>query len=821
MNDANDFARIEDVFERAVPLAGFERQALLDETLHDRADLRAEVEALLAAHDVMPPVEPDLPRSSLGVGSRVGPYRLAEKLGEGGMGEVFRAERVEGGFDQQAAIKVTRAVLHRVDLARRFWLERQILASLAHPNIVAMLDGGATDEGQAYFVMEYVAGQPITHYCRERSLPLAQRLELVRTICGGVQYAHQRGIVHRDLKPANILVQADGVPKVLDFGVAKVLHGPTDEGATRTSLLPGPLTPNYASPEQLRGLSATTASDVYALGVLLYELTTGIRPYNTEGLTLDRVIDIVLHQEPPRPSAAASTGVPYPLSLLRGDLDAIIAKAMHKEQGERYDSAGQLAADLTRMLNREPVMARPASAAYVLRRMAARHKAAVAVGVLAIVAVVAASATAFWQRQVARREQARAELLFRDGRQLANALIFKVHDAVAKLPGSTEVRKTIVQDAVAYLERLEPQSGGDPAMRLELAGAFSQIASILGDPQQANLGDRDGAVRQYERARSLSRALLSPTAPFEAVEVYVRAGQRLVSLTTLKGDRDQAILIARDAVDHASRYAEDHPDDARGPKLLAESDFYLAWSLGVNADSVPVWERAMAYYDGQLAREPESYAHRRNASLMRKYLSSTLTSLGRRSEAGQHHHRALELDELRLAAAPDNRQARLDAAISNGQMGEFLEQGGQLSAAAERYERGLTLRREAAQADPKDVLARERLAYGLMSLGLLRHKLGAPTVAHALLREAITLQDGVLQVTGDLPARERLAKLWHEVGTIEEEAEQAMAACQAYRRAKEMFAAAQPLSDKSNKVRFADAEKRLAKCASLTVASSR
>jgi non-specific serine/threonine protein kinase/serine/threonine-protein kinase len=634
----------------------------------------------------------------------------------------------------------------------------------------------------------------------------------VRTICGGVQYAHQRGIVHRDLKPANILVQADGVPKVLDFGVAKVLHGPGDDSATRTSLLPGPLTPNYASPEQLRGLPATTASDVYALGVLLYELTTCTRPYNTEGLTLDRVIDIVLHQDPPRPSAASSSGVPYSLSLLRGDLDAIIGKAMHKDPGERYDSAGQLAADLTRVLNREPVMARPASAAYVLRRMAARHKAAVAVGVLAIVAVVAASATAFWQQQVARREQARAELLFRDGRQLANALIFKVHDAVAKLPGSTEVRKTIVQDAVAYLERLEPQSGGDPAMRLELAGAFSQIAGILGDITRANLGDRDGAMRYYQRSQALSATLLTPDAPFEPVAVFARAGHKLSTLHSSKGDREAAAAAARLAASHAGAYGQRYPDDARGPKLVAESNFYLASALP-DAESVPVWQQTLEYYSGQLAKDPDSAEHRRNTALMCKYLSSTLYDLERFDEAEPFFRRALELDELRLAAAPADRQTRLDAAISNGQMGQFLERRGQLSPAADRFARSVSLRRAVAEADSKDVMARERLAFGLMSLGTLRRKLAMTDDARGLLRESIALMDGVVQVTGAVTTRAQLAAIWFELAVLEEEARQPLPACEAYRQASRIFAAAEPATSESHWIRVATAKEKVANCA--------
>jgi non-specific serine/threonine protein kinase/serine/threonine-protein kinase len=458
-------------------------------------------------------------------------------------------------------------------------------------------------------------------------------------------------------------------------------------------------------------------------------------------------------------------------------------------------------------------MARPASTAYVLRRMAARHKAAVTVGVLALVAVIAASAVAFLQRQAAVREQARAELLFRDGRQLANALIFKVHDAVAKLPGSTEVRRTIVNDAVAYLERLEAQSGGDPTMRLELAFAFTQIAGILGDPQRPNLGDRDAAIRQYQRSQRLSESLLSDQASFEVVDAFARAGHRVSMLHGMKGDQATAADTARTVVDQAKRYEQRHPADARGAKLVAESNFYLAWSLPV-ADSVPVWQQALAYYDGQLAKAPESAEHRRNTALMCKYLAGRLYDLGKVDEAERMHRRALELDEARLAAAPADPQTRLDVAISNGQMGEFLQLAGHLGPAAERFARSVSLRREAVAADPKDVMARGRLAYGLMTLGKLRRQQGMTAEARDLLREAIAVQEDVVKVTGDMPARLQLADLWFETGLLESEARQEPAACDAYRRARPLFsAAAQSSQGQSYKDRIGELESKVAGCA--------
>ena len=220
-----------------------------------------------------------VPHPPPGIGSAIGPFRLVAKIGAGGMGTIYLAERADGGFAQRVAVKIIATPVSHAGAARRFRAERQILASLRHPHIVSLMDGGVTADGHAYLVMEYVDGVPIATYCAERALSLADRLRLFRNVCAAVHYAHRHGVVHRDLKPANILVTSDGAPKVLDFGVAKMLDESLPGGGTATSIGIGPLTPNYASPEQLRGVTLTTSSDVYALGVLLYELAAGVRPY--------------------------------------------------------------------------------------------------------------------------------------------------------------------------------------------------------------------------------------------------------------------------------------------------------------------------------------------------------------------------------------------------------------------------------------------------------------------------------------------------------------------------------------------------------------
>ncbi|MGE3618062.1 MAG: serine/threonine-protein kinase [Gemmatimonadales bacterium] len=395
------------IFYEALSLAGTARQEYLDEACRDQPALRAEAEALLASHEAIGGSEDDLlaqlPTARLGGlrdGAQLGPYRLEELIGQGGMGEVFRAVRTDHEFDRQVAIKILRPGRTSEEMVRRFRLERQILARLEHPNIAALIDGGVTDTGQPYLVMQYVDGTPITRYADDHRLSTTERLRLFLVVCEAVQFAHRNLIVHRDLKPANILVTDDGQVRLLDFGIAKLLDpAETDADAQTTgSLLL--LTPEHAAPEQFLGDPITTSTDVYGLGVLLYELLTGIRPFQT--IPRAELHRAVCEREPARPSFAAGAAVPglagddpvaraamrraEPAGLshaLVGDLDAIVGMAMRKEPARRYESAGQLAADVARYLAARTVLARPDTWAYRTRKFVGRNRWAVATGAAA------------------------------------------------------------------------------------------------------------------------------------------------------------------------------------------------------------------------------------------------------------------------------------------------------------------------------------------------------------------------------------------------------------------------------------------------------
>lgn len=490
MDDSDFGDELQELFADAVELEPSRRASFLSDRCAGRPELRAEIESLITAHDrsdrfldlrtdpLAAQHDPEAFRDERG--RAVGQFRLLERIGEGGMGVVYRAERVDGEFTQRVAIKLIDSPLRNPDTMRRFRAERQILATLHHPHIVTLLDGGVTDDGQAYLVMECVDGVPITAYCTERGLGLDDRLRLFRDMCGAVQDAHQHGVVHRDLKPSNILVTAEGVPKILDFGVAKLVDatGP-DAGQT----LPGaaqPLTPNYASPEQVRGLPVTTVSDIYALGVLLYELLTDVRPYDTADKTVDEILRIVADAQPPRPSARVGTGTsrpPYDARRLRGDLDAIVLKAMSKEPARRYASARELSEDLARHLAGQPVLAREPSFGYIAQRLATRHRAAFLSASASLVVIMAALTLAIWQARVATIERDRARLESEKANQVVTFLRSLFWSGA---PSHTKGETLTVQDVLDNgVTRIERELAGQPGVQATMLGTLGLVYTEL------------------------------------------------------------------------------------------------------------------------------------------------------------------------------------------------------------------------------------------------------------------------------------------------------------------------------------------------------
>lgn len=418
--------------------------------------------------------------------SQCGPYKLHEMVGRGGMGTVYLAERVDGEVGHQVAVKLLRCGSDGIETRQRFLAERQILASLSHPNIAMLLDAGHREDGQPYLVMEHVEGQPIDAYTA--GLSIRQTIKLFLKVCAAVAYLHRNLVVHRDLKPANILVTAGGEPKLLDFGIAKILDATRDFTQTSMRLL----TPEYASPEQVTGEPITTASDIYSLGALLYKLLTGSSPHQFDTYSVRGIASAISNGRVKPPSSL--------LPALPRDLDSVLMKALRRQIQQRYNTVEQFAEDLEDFLQSRPLRACKGHACCRTRKFVKRHWLPIAAVALSVSGVTSGVALANYQRAVGHRRLVAV-------RQLSNRL-FDIDTEVSKLAGSTKTRQLIVDASLDYLQRLSAEADGDPELALDLADAYMRIARVQGVPISQNLGQADKAEQSLRAAEGLLRLAL-------------------------------------------------------------------------------------------------------------------------------------------------------------------------------------------------------------------------------------------------------------------------------------------------------------------------
>jgi serine/threonine protein kinase/Tfp pilus assembly protein PilF len=550
--DLNHQRRVEEIFELAVALPGEQRGALLDSECDDNAGLRAEVERLLRA-DAEAGGFLETPVASVGEllgdepwkGHTLGDYRLVRCIGEGGMATVYLAVRADDEYQKQVAVKLLRGGLEGPEAEQRLRRERQILASLEHPNIARLLDGGTTPNGAPFIVMEHVEGEPIDEYCQRRHLDISQRLGLFLQVLSAVQHAHNNLVVHRDLKPSNILVTEEGTPKLLDFGIAKLLNpklaGQSDP--TRADLLL--LTPSYASPEQIKGRAITTASDVYSLGVVLYRLLTDASPYETDTSDIDKLVRSVCELDPPRPSRVLEqAGRRAESRQLRGDLDQIILKALEKEPAHRYQSVEQLAEDLRRFNRGLPVSARSASSAYLARKFLRRHRWGATFSLVLIAVLLGAGGHTVMQSartaealRVAEKEREKAEAInsfllemltsaspnVGEGRDVTviEAMASAEDSITDSLVGQPEIEAAVRRVIGATYRELGRFEESETTLLTALGlqrdalGRNEDVALVLNDLglTKQKLGRLDEAETCFREALELDRQLLGPEAP--------------------------------------------------------------------------------------------------------------------------------------------------------------------------------------------------------------------------------------------------------------------------------------------------------------------
>ena len=694
-------------------------------------------------------LEPDSPGAApagLPGGGRIGPYQVVTEIGRGGMGAVYLAVRADDQYHKRVAIKLVKKGMDSEDILARFRHERQILANLDHPNIARLLDGGTTEEGVPYFVMEHIEGVPIDRYCLDRALPVPARLRLFRQVLAAVHCAHQNLVVHRDLKPGNILVTSDGTPKLLDFGIAKLLR---PEGTvTQTLTTHRVMTPDYASPEQVRGEAITTATDVYSLGVILYELLAGRRPYRVQGVGLEELQRVVCHEDPTRPSAAVTRLDEGQATLraderprlerlrreLKGDLDNVVLMAMRKEPARRYASAEQFSEDVRRHLEGLPVIARSDTPGYRAAKFVARHKGAVVAAGMVALSLVGGLVATSREARVARLQKARAERRFEDVRRLAHSFIFEIHDAIQDLAGSTRARELLVKRGLEYLDGLTQESGGDEELEAELAAAYLRVGDVQGRPGYANLGDRAGALASYRKAVSLLERVADKRPTDAAVRRDLAAAHdRVGDALRLTGGSADALASYRRALALREGAGGESGPSATTPGDRASSYQRIADVLAQTGDAKGAEEsqrRALAIFEEQAARTPDDARAQRDLFIASIKTGDRLRALGDHPASLERYRRALELAEPLAAADPANARAQRELAVAVDKVGNALGLTGDEPGALAQFRRAMTVRASLAARDRDDAELRRDLSISHEKIG--EHLLAAGRAQAAL-----------------------------------------------------------------------------------------
>lgn len=685
--------QIDRILQQALELPTTERNSFLDQTCQGDSELRSEISSLLSADRGMGDFlnQPILSRNdeSPVIGRRIGAYRIVREIGRGGMGAVYLAERADEQFRQQVALKLIKRGMDTDEIIRRFHYERQILASLNHPNIARLLDGGTTEDGLPYFVMEYIEGEPLMDYCQRNEFRVETKLQLFLQVCAAVQHAHTNLIIHRDLKPSNILVNSDGMVKLLDFGIAKLLN--TDEVGLSTLHGQRPMTPEYASPEQIRGQNITTASDVYELGVTLYELLTGNRPYSFNKQNAEEVMRIVCEQEPLSPSTNLQSNEKLRRQLA-GDLDNIVLKAMNKEPERRYGSVEQLAEDVRRHLEGLPVSARPDTIGYRASKFIRRHRAGVAAASVLVTTLLAGIIATSWQARIARAEQLRAET----ERTNAQAQRAVADREKTRAQSETSRAERALAEARAERNRAEKALAIAEAERAKAEVALNQVKSERARAESEKNraeAERAKAAQRFDDVRKLATSFL-----FEFHN----------SIRDLPGTSKAQHLVVSKATEYLDKLAKDAGDDPSLQHEVALSYMRLATIQGTNVS------QTAALGDG--AGEMASY------------------------------HKALAIFESLIAAHPDNQETLSDLTKLHLALGtKFLDSGNE-TAAFEHSSKGIEIRRKLSQTQPENPNARFELATALRQFWIVAANTGHISIAFDSLRQSVAISEELTAV---------------------------------------------------------------------------
>ena len=753
----NNNDRIAEIVESVLERDPSERAEFFEKACRDDVELRKEVESLLRfaetatdfiekpAYEIAAETIID-PGGELKAGEKLGEYKILSLIGEGGMGEVYLAEDTKLG--RKVAIKLLKFGLGTSNIIRRFQQEERILAGLSHSNVAQLFGGAVTPAGLPYFVMEYVDGARLDDYCRDRQLSISQRLTLFRKICTAVSYAHQNLVIHRDIKPANIRVTSDGEPKLLDFGIAKLLDSEAPMVGEATMTFAAVMTPEYASPEQVRGENMTTASDVYSLGVVLYELLTGQRPYRIKTRNPNEIARAITEQEPAPPSVAVARSassnpqseIRNPKSL-RGDLDNIILKALRKEPSRRYGSVAQFSDDIRRYLEGRPVTARKDTFNYRTVKFIKRNKVIVAAAGLVVLSLIGGIFATTLQARRANLQRARAEQRFNDVRRLAHSLMFEIDDSVKDLQGSTPTRRLIVSRALEYLDSLAGEAADNPTLQRELATAYERIGEIQGNPYSANLGDADGALASYRKGLAIREKLKNVADTLDARMEMGRSYRALGDILEQKGDVAGTMENYRRSKAIFEELAAANPQEFSVQDELARA--YETLGDGLSRSQNGTVERLKSYQTALSIRET-LLGQKASDPKLRRSIAVTLLKIGAADDAKktgtvESIKRGIALLEQLSAENPDNERARRDVGFGYYQLGNTLMGAGDYPAALESRRKAFAIRQEIAAQDPKNAQARFDLADAHGDLSEALTATGASIEALDQARQALSI----------------------------------------------------------------------------------
>ena len=742
-----------------------------------------------------PPSDPTL--ATLAPDSIVG-YRIVRELHRGGQGVVYEA------FQESTRRKVAIKVMKEGPFAgaadeARFDREVQVLGQLNHPNIVTIHDSGSS-VGHHYFVMDYVPGQPLDAYMASVRPSVDESMRLFARVCDAVNAAHLRGVIHRDLKPGNIRIDPDDEPRVLDFGLAKVATSDSDVSAmTMTGQFVGSLP--WASPEQAEAVPSKidVRTDVYSLGVILYHMLTGRFPYNVIGNMRD-VIDNILTAEPTRPSTLRAEGERL-ARRINDEVETIVLKCLHKERERRYQTAGELARDVRHYLNGEPIEAKRDSLPYVLRKRLKRHKlaAAFAASFLAVVTAGFVISLTFWRQAVEDRDLAqvaevKAQRRFEDVRELASTFMFDFHDMIKDLEGSTPVREFLVKTALGYLDDLSGEVADVPSLQRELAHAYLRVGDIQGNPYGGNLGDTEGALASYRKAREFFEALAgADSSSAEIRSDLALAYQRVGMLEEMIGRPKEALANYHRASQIYEALLAEDPTDAEASLELAYNHRYIASLLaatGQTEEAFAGFRESLRLLEALSAADADNAEIRRDLAFGYEGIGDMLARTGQSADALASRQKSLEIFESLSAADPENATFRRDVYVAYQRLAHAQAAVGQTDEAWASFRKFQQLCEAAVAADPANVLARDDLGNCYSSIGGMLASAGRTDEALASLRKSLEIREAMLAADpANVRTRYHLASGCREIGDILTAVGRAEESVASYRRSLENFGA--------------------------------